>query len=197
MNNNIETIVSAWNIPPGHGHRKFANYLVEKVNPRTTVDLGVDLGYSMFCLAEVGRGHVYGIDSFLGDANTGPRDTYNSVIRFKSENNFHNVTIIKGFFDNVAKTWTMPIDILHIDGLHTYEAVGNDFRTWTKFLTENGVVLMHDVCSFEGVKQFFNEINMPKLWFRESFGLGVTSQNVNLLENIKQNFPTANFGNIT
>lgn len=197
MNPNIESIVSAWNIPPGHGHRKFANFLVEKLQPSVTVDLGVDLGYSMFCFAENNLGHVYGIDSFMGDANTGPRDTYEQVMQFKSANNFNNVTVIKGMFDEVALTWDKQIDILHIDGLHTYEAVSNDFNTWGRYVKPSGVILMHDVCSFDGVKQFFNELRWPKLWFEESFGLGLASSNLTLLEDIKLNFPTVKSGTIT
>ena len=42
----IDSIISAWT-----GHRKFAEFLVEKKNPDVIVELGVDYGYSTFVFA--------------------------------------------------------------------------------------------------------------------------------------------------
>ena len=172
-------------------HRQFADWLVRRKQPDTIVDLGVDYGYSTFCFAIPGIGNVYGIDSFEGDICAGERDTYEYVMDKVKELELTNVSIIKGFFDDVVKTWNKPIDILHIDGLHTYEAVKNDFEKWSPFVKENGIILMHDTMVDDpkfGVSRFFKEINLPKTNFEHCNGLGVVSKDINLIDEIKKNF---------
>jgi hypothetical protein len=180
------TMPSAW-----VGHREFANWLVVRTQPSVIVDLGVDWGFSTFALAESRIGEVYGIDLFRGDAHAGALsedqglERYQGVLDFAAAHNMNHVHIIRDDFNNVAKTWTRPIDILHIDGLHTREAVENDYNTWTPFLKENGVVLFHDTNSHQSVKEFFNTIELPKVNFDHSAGLGVVTRNEELLAAIR------------
>jgi predicted O-methyltransferase YrrM len=175
-------------------HRQFADWIVRYKKPEKIVDLGVDYAYSTFCFAIPEIGHVYGIDSFEGDVHAGERDTeqlYKYVTDKQKELELNNITFIKGFFDDVVQTWDKKIDILHIDGLHTYEAVKNDFEKWSPFLKEGGIILMHDTMVENpefGVSTFFKEISLPKTNFRHCNGLGVVSKDINLINEIKKNF---------
>lgn len=179
------------------GHRKFAEWLVSYLKPEVIVDLGVDWGFSTFSFAMPRIGHVYGVDTFEGDEFTGLTGgvNYDYVIS-KREKLFmeDNVTFIKGYFDDVAKTWNEKIDILHIDGDHKYECIKNDYETWSKFLSDDGVILLHDTCVENlrdkeyGVKKFFEEIDLPKCTFTHTFGLGIISKNKNLIDLIQNNF---------
>jgi hypothetical protein len=105
-----------------------------------------------------------------------------------------NVTFIKGDFNEIAETWNKKINILHIDGSHKYEDVKNDFETWSKFLSDDGVILLHDTCvesafgNEYGVKRFFDEIDLPKCTFTHTYGLGVVSKNQQLIKLIQNNF---------
>lgn len=188
----IESIISAWK-----GHRQFAEWLVNEMKPTQIVDLGVDYGYSTFvfsyALKENGiSGTVTGIDFFGGDHFTGIRDTYSQVLNIVNQFSLKNVEIIKGDFTEISKTWNRPIDILHIDGDHTYEAVLNDYTAWSPFVHEDGIILFHDVNvpnpEFQ-VVNFFRELSDGhKLYFLHSAGLGIITKNEKLAQRIKEQF---------
>lgn len=191
MSDWIERITSAWK-----GHRRFAEWLVTTIVPRTIVELGVDYGYSSFVFANALKnqgivGKIYGIDLFQGDIHTGHRNTFNSVMKLKEEQNMDTLEIVEGDFSDICKTWTDPIQILHIDGLHTYEAVKQDYENWHGFVEDTGVIIFHDVEAFkDSVGRFFQEINGGyKLYFTHSAGLGIFTKNEILYNNIKTSFP--------
>jgi hypothetical protein len=190
---NLDDLHSCW-----RGHRGFAEWLVKTVKPKITVDLGVDHGFSSFAFAIPRIGHVYGIDSFEGDQYAGERDpSLYPFVLSKQEKLFlkDNLTFIKGYFDDIAKEWDKEIDILHIDGDHAYESIKNDYETWSKFLSDDAVILFHDTMvdningNEYGVKRFFEELDLPKLNFTHTFGLGVASKNKDLINLIKENIP--------
>ena len=185
-------IPSAWGDGNVQGHVLFVDWLIEEMQPKVTVDLGIDYGYSLIAFAHNNPGKVYGIDGFEGDEWTGSRNTYDQVSGHVTNLQLNNVTLIKGFFDDVVKTWDTKIDILHIDGFHSYEAVKNDFEKWSGFVNSTGVILFHDTDSHDsrfGVKQFFSEIDMPKHELFGFQGLGIVSNNKKLMKKIKEYTP--------
>ena len=120
---------------------------------------------------------------------SGHNNTFDYVKQKRKELNMNNITFIKGYFGLVAKQWKKPIDILHIDGFHTYSAVKNDYDTWSKFVKDDGVILFHDTCvPHYGVREFFDKITLPKTNFTCSHGLGVVSKNSSLIEEIQKTF---------
>jgi glycosyltransferase involved in cell wall biosynthesis len=193
LNNLDDTPSTAW-----AGHRNFAEWLVRFVNPKVTVDLGVDYGFSTFCFALPRIGHVYGIDNFVGDdfiVKEGPNKLDYVMMKKEKLHLQDNVTFIEGDFTEVAKTWDKKIDLLHIDGSHHYEDVKKDFEIWSKFLSDDAIILFHDTAienydgKVYGVKKFFEELDLPKFNIEHSFGLGVACKNEVLLGYIKNNFP--------
>lgn len=162
-----------------------------ELNPKVIVDLGVDYGFSSFTWAREGVGTVYGVDSFEGDPEAGFRDTFDLVQSQAEKLNLTNLRLIKGYFSDVAATWTDPIDILHIDGRHRYEDVKEDYANWSKFVRAGGVILLHDTSEFRepfGVHRLFAEIDLPKCAFTHSAGLGVVSTDAALIRRIRSRY---------
>ena len=185
----LGAIPSGWNYPP-KSHREFVEWLINRIKPEVTVELGVDYGYSSFLMALCQNNPVYGIDCFDVSVH-GPRedDDYQFVMSVKEKLGLDNLEIIKCYFDDVAKTWDKEIDLLHIDGLHDYENCKNDCDTWAPLVKEDGVILFHDTVSNpDGAGLFFSQLEVPKVNFTNSFGLGVASNNADLIEEIKQTF---------
>lgn len=60
--------------------------------------------------------------------------------------------------------WNLPIDILFIDGDHSYDGVKKDFEKYEPFVKKGGIILMHDVTHRHfGVKDYWKEIIYPKV----------------------------------
>ena len=193
LSETLDQMASAWK-----GHKDFAEWLVENTSPKQVVDLGVDYGYSTFVLAKAAQNIpeavVTGIDLFEGEGMTGVRDTYDFVMSIKEQAGLDNLEIIKGEFTEVSQGWNQEIDILHIDGYHSYEAVSTDFKNWSPFVKEDGIIIFHDINVDNpafGVKQFFKELSREdgyKLYFLHSYGLGIYTKNKELKDKILANF---------
>jgi predicted O-methyltransferase YrrM len=159
------------------GHEDFADWLVRLMQPKVIVELGVWDGFSLIAWARPAIGQVYGIDWFKGDPQAGiknPDEMERKCVQNILNSGCPNIHLLRSSFDDGAKSWKGPIDILHIDGQHTYAAVSHDFATWSPFVRKGGVIVMHDTQSFPNdVGRFFREIQSPKCEFKHAHGLGV------------------------
>jgi predicted O-methyltransferase YrrM len=54
------------------------------------------------------------------------------------------VEVVRKYSTEAAKDWNRPIDMLFIDGDHTYEGVKNDWSLFVPHVTEFGIVVFHD-----------------------------------------------------
>lgn len=172
---------SAWT-----GHVPFAQWLVGALQPKVLVELGVHHGisYLSFCQAVSDAAldtRCFGIDHWEGDLHAGKLDS--DVLA--ELRNFHDPryaafsTLLQSTFDQALSTFEDgSIDLLHIDGYHTYESVKNDFESWKPKLSDKAVVLFHDIEVRQldfGVHQLWDELKAehPFFEFHHSYGLGV------------------------
>ncbi|HEY4254801.1 MAG TPA: class I SAM-dependent methyltransferase [Chlamydiales bacterium] len=181
----IDSIESTWK-----GHEQFALWLVQKLKPKTIVDLGFDQGLSTVAFAYKNKNQVFGIDWFeqgrYSEKCSALDRAFGNIANAIRFNYVKNIHLIIGPFSHVSKGWHRKIDLLHIDWAHSYTSVKTHYENWRKFLTLDGIILIHDVTSHpKEVGRFFNEIELPKFLFPESSGLGVICANQALLNEIQ------------
>jgi predicted nucleic acid-binding Zn-ribbon protein len=164
-------------------HLPFAYDLMRELAPKVFVELGVKQGESYFSFCQSAAENkinvrCYGVDSWRGDIQTGELDPeiqhevaeYNWQYSSFSELKAMLFAEARGDFPDAN------IDLLHIDGTHTYNDVKDDFESWLPKLSPNGIILFHDVIPRDGgfgVWKLWEEIAREDNSFLFEFGYGL------------------------
>lgn len=173
------------------GHMHFVSWLFQTFKPRTFVELGTHTGNSYFAICQTIEENnlqslAYAVDNWEGDQHSGYYDNqiYNDVHNYNEEHYANFSKLMKTEFDQAVKFFDNgSIDLLHIDGHHTYEAVRHDFETWLPKLSRGAIVIFHDTAVMDrdfGVYKYFDELNQNyplSMKFSHSYGLGVLQLN--------------------
>jgi glycosyltransferase involved in cell wall biosynthesis/predicted O-methyltransferase YrrM len=175
------------------GHIPFAFELVGRLRPKIIVELGTYSGssFAAFCQAveacELDT-KCFGIDLWEGDIHMGKFDEelFRETSTYLASHYPGVAELVRKDFNEAVHLFAdKSIDLLHIDGTHTFEAVSNDFNTWLPKVSDRGVVLFHDVnVNVEntgpasvhfGVRRVFDGLKgrYPHLEFDHCWGLGV------------------------
>lgn len=173
-------------LAPWAGHRQFAYDYIVNIRPNVVVELGTFHGcaFFSFCQAALDEGldwtQLYAVDNWIGNEH----DTFYGEGVFETFRKLCAVCfgslrvhpVRKQFMDAAPDFADGSIDLLHIDGLHTYDAVRQDYETWLPKLADEGVVFLHDVFTERhGSTRLWREATLehPSLLFEHSFGLGL------------------------
>jgi GT2 family glycosyltransferase/SAM-dependent methyltransferase/glycosyltransferase involved in cell wall biosynthesis len=171
---------------PWVGHIPFAFWLVKALRPEMFVELGTHSGnsFSAFCQAIASLaipGRAFAVDTWKGDEHAGRygEEVFADLVAFNNAHYVGFATLLRTTFDDARRYFADgSIDLLHIDGLHSYEAVQHDFEHWRSALSRRAVVVFHDINVREhdfGVWKLWHELShrYPSFQFDHSYGLGV------------------------
>jgi glycosyltransferase involved in cell wall biosynthesis len=175
--------------PPAgrRGHMLFAYWLIKTLKPKVFVELGAHTGnsYFSFCQAvkEMGlKTQCYAVDSRVGDehAELCDKSVCEDVSVFNREHYSEFSALLRMRLEDALLLFESgSIDLLHIDELHTCEAVRHEFEVWRPTLKQGALVLLHNTRVRE------HECGVWKLWeelkhiypdhfeFSHSNGLGI------------------------
>ena len=174
-------------------HVPFGRWVVYVTRPGVLVELGTHPGvsYAAFCQAVARSGmdtRCYAVDTWPSDPHPGSpgEAVFEEFCRFHDERYSAFSTVLRTTFDEArARFASGTVDLLHIDGLRTYEAVRHDFESWKPSLSQRAVVLLHstnerkDGC---GGWHFWAELceQFPHFQFLHGRGLGVLALGKNV-----------------
>jgi lipopolysaccharide biosynthesis protein/cephalosporin hydroxylase len=177
------------------GHIPFAFWIISALKPRIVVELGTHRGnsYLAFCQAIAAFGcdsRAYAVDTWEGDEHMAREAEIFAELSEYHDPRYGNFSsLIRSKFNDARSLFADgSIDLLHIDGTHTYEAVANDFAIWESALSDRAIVLMHDTNvrrdKYE-VWKLWKELSdtRPNFEFFHSYGLGVLG--------VGKNFPAS------
>ncbi|MDI6026613.1 class I SAM-dependent methyltransferase [Corticibacterium sp. UT-5YL-CI-8] len=187
---------SAW-----QEHVPFAFWMVEALQPDVIVELGVHTGVSYFSMCQAVErleidARCFAVDTWKGDDHAGfyGEEIFDQVRTHNDKYYSGFSRLVKGTFDDALRHFSDgTIDLLHIDGLHTFEAVEHDFEAWLPKLSKRAVVMMHDTNVREkefGVFRLFEQLRTkyPSFEFVHGHGLGVLGVGTNQSARLKELF---------
>lgn len=128
------------------------------VHKGVIVEVGSYYGRSTVCMAQgirekANQSHIWAVDTWRNEnipVNT-KQDIYGAFL--KNINEYQDiVTPLRGFSKDVAGSWNKPIDLLFIDGDHSFDGCFTDINAWVPFVRRGGVVMFHD-SGLDGVKE--------------------------------------------
>lgn len=189
------------------GFGEFAHVLyalVRSAKPDTVVEVGSSYGYSTCYIAAAlqrnSKGMLYSIDPHeatrWNDGNPSD-DTYGIVQqRLAALRLTQYVTHLRAYSHQTIKQWDKPIDLLLLDGSHSYQDVKSDFFGFLPHLANDSLVLFHDTMweyhrdskwyrNDQGVPRVVQELQnlgYPMVTLREGWGLTI-------LQNSRGGFP--------
>jgi len=157
------------------------------------IEIGSSTGLSMMCWPLIVRGKCISID--LPSGPYGGQSDYRLQQRDEMWRKYFDDRIISirgnsqdpNTINTVASILAEDsVDLLFIDGDHRYEYVKADYENYRQFLSDNGVIVFHDISPHDNsvhdpnylveVEKFWNELDGNKTTFEvegSNMGIGI------------------------
>ncbi len=198
MNIMNKKLLKQINIIPGWLSDKealFLTHLVKKTQKYKgeIVEIGSFHGKSTICLAQ-GKGKIYAIDPHQGYVESDKKydPTYKAFMKtIKSVQTAGKIIPVVKTSREASRKWKGKIRFLFIDALHDEKNAALDYKLWSKYLVDNGVIAIHDSflrwCGSEkvAIEKIVNSADYYKIGTTGSIIYGVKGKG-NALDKIRK-----------
>ncbi|MFP3908982.1 MAG: class I SAM-dependent methyltransferase [Archaeoglobaceae archaeon] len=165
---NIDKFItnSMCSLSSGYGNHPAINEYIRQHKPKRIMEIGIANGDNAKKMIENAGGKVeyYGFDLFPGN--------FMDRIRERLEETGATVRLYKGYSNETipANMDKLPqMDLIFIDGDHSYSGTREDWENSRKLMKENGVIFVHNYYSHKGVKSVVDEIREEENYSVEIF----------------------------
>ena len=195
-----EFYVETFDFQSGLGDSQWLLYgLARSIKPKVCVEIGSARGRSAtavgLALRRNGGGKLYAIDphSVTTWNDTNSVDSFALITENLQKAGVTEwVEIIRKTSGDAAKGWDKKIDLIFIDGDHSYEGVKADWELFLPHMSEFGVVVFHDTLwdlrpdgihnrADMGVPRFVEELRAagyPVITIDQNFGVSLVQPRV-------------------
>jgi hypothetical protein len=148
---------------------------IPRIMTQARIDLhrqGIFEGNGDYNWGDIGTTYVVdACNGVGGDTDIDNKDSfyrktfYPRFVKDTSENAYYNFFVLQD----------IKIDVLFIDGDHTYEGVKKDFDLYSNLLSENGIIVIHDtdenyennLIVSEDAKKDYHKFDGPSIFIKE------------------------------
>lgn len=90
---------------------------------------------------------AYAVDHWQGDSQAGFFDesVFQGVVKLNLKYSGFSTLLKMSFHEALHSFQDQTVDLLHIDGFLSDDAVKQEFDSWLCKMTDNGVILLHDI----------------------------------------------------
>ena len=138
----------------------FLYQISKKTAALTILEVGSYKGASAVCFATGSpkQAKIYCIDTWDNRSmSEGQYDTFQIFQDNVSQFSYKIISIRGDSNDSIKSLQHLSLDILFLDGDHSYDAVLNDYKNYFPLLKSGGFLLMHDAGWAEGVQTVIKE----------------------------------------
>ena len=151
---------------------KLAKLLIKK-KPKNVLEIGSKLGGNFYLLCRICDGKRISVDleegehggwilqhhPYLGDITYLRNKYFKSLNSIMIMGNSHHNKTLNKVKDELKN---QKLDVLYIDGDHTYKGVEKDFEMYSPLVKHNGLIIFHDINDTEFHKKANNQV--CKFW---------------------------------
>ncbi len=158
---NVEGLISL-------GEAEMLYDLARKITDGCIVEAGSYRGKSTVALArgaiDGAQAPIYAIEPHaefhgVGGMTFGPPDRGAFYKAMLDTGGYHVVRLVNLSSEQVAPTWQEPVQLLFLDGDHSYEGVKRDFDCWQPHLRDDATILFDDATVEDlGPRRFITEL---------------------------------------